>query len=867
MEDPKQSDDDTIEFEIEVVTSSSSVSLALSSREEAAGVQAKELENLAATPTPASGGDPKSEGAEAEAKREDDAAERLAPPSSDERSEPVEQQPGSPATPVAVAGAECAPILAESIEKLPKDTREALEQGRAVGEEAGQASIPSEPAAAPTACVSDTKQDSGEQRPEQPCVEANKTVGQPEEGAASISGETIGPSAALLSDLKETESNLIEEPTIAAQPPTPSPPPPPIGVKEPERKLELQEQTEWASGDGQGAVGSGEDVSKTSEPSSASKVLEPISSQLISEPSDQCPGGWLLVGEADGLQIEPVKTSTGLMSTSEVEVVSVGAPQDSTAAAAAAIVAGDGDEVEAREKVANKELECASEAVLEQPTPTPIQLEPTADLAETAVGAETAQQAAAPDQQHVGRPSVELASGAPQVIIENESAGGQSQPPRLAPILIEPKEEDEANCLGPAGELEASRAEVEDELKAVDEDDDLEREFDEEPEFERRNVVVKRNRNPRDEYALSDELGRGRFGTVYRCSEMASGRQLAAKFITMRRREDREDVEREVTIMSVLQHKRLLQLYDAFDDGSQEMCLITELVEGGELFERIVDDDFDLTEKKAAIFMRQICEGVDYMHSQQIVHLDMKPENILCLSRTGNRIKLIDFGLARRLDPSNPIRVMFGTPDFAAPEVLGYETVTLATDMWSVGVICYVLLSGLSPFMGDNDMDTMANVTRATYDFNDEAFEPISDLAKDFIRKLLLRNPSERLKPGECLKHPWLQKGGAQLEAAVRERRESLSMLFLVQQNDPRRLSMEQAGAATAINMAEISPPYAFNRHRPSFGGESTASSGLISLDKRRLKRYVVKRKWHKTVHAIMALNRMGANLNKLTGL
>lgn len=364
--------------------------------------------------------------------------------------------------------------------------------------------------------------------------------------------------------------------------------------------------------------------------------------------------------------------------------------------------------------------------------------------------------------------------------------------------------------------------------------EDLEWEFDEEPEFERKHVELKRSRNPREDYELGQELGRGKFGTVYRCQERSTGRQLAAKFVHLRRREDRDDVEREVKIMSILQHKRLLQLYDAYDDGNHEMCLITELVEGGELFERIVDDDFELTEKKAAIFMRQICEGVEYMHNQRIVHLDMKPENILCASRSSNRIKLIDFGLARELSDDEPLRVMFGTPDFAAPEVLAYDTVSLATDMWSVGVICYVLLSGLSPFMGDNDMETMANVTRATYDFDDAAFDPISDLAKDFISKLLIREQNNRLKPSECLQHAWLQRGGAQLEASVRSRRESN---VSAQGLDMKQLSLldQNSGANT--------PP------------------GLVSLDKRNLKKYVVRRKWHKTVHAIMALGRMGANL------
>lgn len=192
------------------------------------------------------------------------------------------------------------------------------------------------------------------------------------------------------------------------------------------------------------------------------------------------------------------------------------------------------------------------------------------------------------------------------------------------------------------------------------------------------------------------------------------------------------------------------------------------------------------------------------MHKKLIMHLDMKPENILCFTRTGNRIKLIDFGLARRYDPSKKLQVMFGTPDFASPEVLSYDTVTPAADMWSVGVICYVLLSGLSPFMGNSDLETMTNVTKAIYDFDDESFDPISDEAKDFMAKLLIKDPNRRLKPEDCLNHKWLAK--------------------------------------------------------------TPAKKGKVTkLSKTKLKKYVVRRRWQKAVTAIMALRRMGANLS-LTG-
>ncbi|KAK2715730.1 hypothetical protein QYM36_010338 [Artemia franciscana] len=210
--------------------------------------------------------------------------------------------------------------------------------------------------------------------------------------------------------------------------------------------------------------------------------------------------------------------------------------------------------------------------------------------------------------------------------------------------------------------------------------------------------------------------------------------------------------------MKSLIHPKLIQLYDAFDDGLKEMCLILELIEGGELFDRVIDDDFVLTERACAIFVRQIVEGISYMHQQSILHLDMKPENILCLSHAGNRIKLIDFGLARRFDAKKKLQVLFGTPEFVAPEVVNFEQIGFATDMWSIGVIAYVLLSGLSPFMGDSDVETMANVTIARYDFDDEAFDDISKEAKEFISNLLVKEMSNRSTASQCLQHPWLRK-------------------------------------------------------------------------------------------------------------
>ncbi|XP_077192480.1 myosin light chain kinase 2, skeletal/cardiac muscle-like [Paroedura picta] len=144
------------------------------------------------------------------------------------------------------------------------------------------------------------------------------------------------------------------------------------------------------------------------------------------------------------------------------------------------------------------------------------------------------------------------------------------------------------------------------------------------------------------------------------------------------------------------------------------------------------------------------------MHQMAVLHLDLKPENILCVTATGHMVKIIDFGLARRFNPAEKLKVNFGTPEFLSPEVVSYEQVSYTTDMWSMGVITYMLLSGLSPFLGDNDTETLNNVLASNWYFDEEAFEGISDEAKDFVSHLIIKDKSERLNAAQCLQHPWL---------------------------------------------------------------------------------------------------------------
>ncbi|KAK0177708.1 hypothetical protein PV328_001733 [Microctonus aethiopoides] len=326
----------------------------------------------------------------------------------------------------------------------------------------------------------------------------------------------------------------------------------------------------------------------------------------------------------------------------------------------------------------------------------------------------------------------------------------------------------------------------------MDNESESEEEF--EPAFEARIVSTESGQLFNERYDVHEELGKGRYGVVRRIIEKATGLNLAAKFIRTIKSKDRQQVHDEINIMNMLRHPKLLRLAAAFENP-KEMIMVTEYISGGELFERVVADDFTLTEKDSILFVRQICQGVEYMHNNKVVHLDLKPENIMCHTRTSHRIKLIDFGLAQTLKPDTPIRVLFGTPEFIPPEIIGFEPIGTESDMWSVGVICYVLLSGLSPFMGENDAETFANITRADHDFDDKAFHAISQEAQDFISALLVKRKELRMSATDCLKHPWLA-----------QRDESMSRV-------------------------------------------------VLPTDK--LKKFIVRRKWQKTGNAIRALGRM----------
>lgn len=260
-------------------------------------------------------------------------------------------------------------------------------------------------------------------------------------------------------------------------------------------------------------------------------------------------------------------------------------------------------------------------------------------------------------------------------------------------------------------------------------------------------------------YTIQGDIGRGKFAVVRKCVHIETGEVVAAKVIRKRRKGKscREEILREVVMLEyAMAHPRLVSLREVYETQS-ELILVTEYCSGGELFhECVIEESF--SEKDVVHLMVQILEGLCYLHDNNIVHLDLKPQNILLTEPfpKGN-IKICDLGFACLTNTGEDIRDIIGTPDYVAPEVLDYEPLSIQTDMWSLGVLVYVMLTACSPFAGDNQQETFCNITQVKVDFPDDLFSHISPMAIDFIKKLLVKDPRGRMTARQCFEHPWLK--------------------------------------------------------------------------------------------------------------
>ncbi|CAN1278436.1 CDPK-related protein kinase [Linum perenne] len=267
----------------------------------------------------------------------------------------------------------------------------------------------------------------------------------------------------------------------------------------------------------------------------------------------------------------------------------------------------------------------------------------------------------------------------------------------------------------------------------------------------------------RSKLEVGEEVGRGHFG--YTCSARfrkgdRKGQQVAVKVIPKSKMNTSiavEDVRREVKILKALAgHSNLVQFYDAFED-SDNVYIVMELCTGGELLDRILSRGGKYPEDDAKAVMVQILNVVAFCHLQGVVHRDLKPENFLYTSKEENsHLKVIDFGLSDYVRPDERLNDIVGSAYYVAPEVL-HRSYSTEADVWSIGVIAYILLCGSRPFWARTESGIFRAVLKANPNFNEASWTSVSPEAKDFVKRLLHKDPRKRMTAAQGLNHPWLR--------------------------------------------------------------------------------------------------------------
>ena len=264
-------------------------------------------------------------------------------------------------------------------------------------------------------------------------------------------------------------------------------------------------------------------------------------------------------------------------------------------------------------------------------------------------------------------------------------------------------------------------------------------------------------------YHISSRVvGTGIHGSVQKCYDRRTGDRCAVKSI---RKDDPAvrpaALRREISLLQEMRHGHIVPLRDVFED-EDFIHIVTDLCEGGELFDRIKERSSDKTgegcfaEDEASRIIYQVLTAVRHLHESGIVHRDIKPENILFDSIDGDSVKLIDFGLARRWDEGDaPMRTVVGTPYYIDPNVLR-KNYTRSCDLWSVGIVAYILIAGHPPFNGRDDSATHRAVLKGRYRFASKDWKHTTKESRDFVQRLLQTDSVKRMTVEEALAHPWI---------------------------------------------------------------------------------------------------------------
>ncbi|KAK2911501.1 calcium calmodulin-dependent kinase type IV [Labeo rohita] len=257
-----------------------------------------------------------------------------------------------------------------------------------------------------------------------------------------------------------------------------------------------------------------------------------------------------------------------------------------------------------------------------------------------------------------------------------------------------------------------------------------------------------------DFYELESELGRGATSVVFRCRQKGTQKHYAVKML--KKTVDKKIVRTEIGVLLRLSHPNIIKLKEIFETPA-EISLVLELVTGGELFDRVVEKGY-YSERDAADAVKQVLEAVAYLHENGVVHRDLKPENLLyATSAPDAPLKIADFGLSKIVDDQVTMKTVCGTPGYCAPEILRGCAYGPEVDMWSVGVITYILLCGFEPFFDDRgDQYMFKRILNCEYEFVSPWWDNVSLNAKDLVKKLIVQDPKKRLTTQQALQHPWV---------------------------------------------------------------------------------------------------------------
>lgn len=264
-----------------------------------------------------------------------------------------------------------------------------------------------------------------------------------------------------------------------------------------------------------------------------------------------------------------------------------------------------------------------------------------------------------------------------------------------------------------------------------------------------------------DKYVLTNKkLGSGHFAEVLEGKVKNTNERVAIKCIDKKKlsRSDLKAVFREAQLLKKIKHKHVIRLYDYYDE-SLNFFIVTELLEGGELFDRIVSKE-QYNEKDAATVVEIIATALAYCHENGVVHRDIKPENLLLVSKYDDTsLKLADFGFAAEVkEEHSGLKTPCGTPGYCAPEIITGKRYDKAVDLWSLGVVTFILLGGYPPFYDKDQKRLLQKIASGNYEFDPMMWNDVSKDAKSLIRGLLQTNPKKRLTTTRVLKHPWIAK-------------------------------------------------------------------------------------------------------------